>query len=88
VGLPGLAKFDPVKLDGATAQETKVVLRLQNKDGNSFKPGTYTVWVRARGNVTYKADAKDKPRDLKHIEFSSPLTLKLTDPVVATAAAK
>lgn len=87
VGLPGLAKFDPVKLDGATAQETKLLLRLQNKDGNTFKAGTYTVWVRARGTVAYKADAKDKPRDLKHVEFSTPLTLKLTEPAV-TAAAK
>jgi hypothetical protein len=86
VGLPGLTKFDPLKIDGATAAETKLLLRLQNKDGNSFKAGTYTVWVRARGNVTYKADAKDKPRDLKHIEFSTPLTLKLTEPAPATAA--
>jgi len=86
VGLPGLAKFDAVKVDGAAANDAKLVLKLQNKDGNTFKAGTYTVWIRGRGTVAYKADAKDKVRDLKHVEFSTPLTLTLKDPPAVAAA--
>ena len=88
VGLPGLVKFEPMKLDSATANDGKLVLRLQNKDGNAFKPGTYTMWVRGRGLVAYKADAKDKVRDLKHVELSGPLTIKLTEPPATAPAAK
>ena len=84
-GLTGLVKWEPVTLDAGTANDGKLALHFQNKDGNSFKPGTYTVWLRGTGVVAYKADAKDKLRDLKHIEFSEPFSLKLNEAPAAAA---
>ena len=86
VNLPGLKKFDPLKFDGAAAKEAKLVLRLQ-KDGNDLKPGTYTMLLRARGSVAYKADAKGGSRDVKDVEFSGPITVKVAEPAATPAGA-
>jgi hypothetical protein len=89
VNLPGLKKFEPLKFDGASAKDAKLVLHLQ-KEGNDLKAGTYAMLLRARGTVGYKADAKAASRDLKDVEFSAPIAVKLMEPVVAPppAAAK
>ena len=57
-----------------------------NKDGNAFTAGTHTFFARARGVVGYKADEKAAVKDLKHIEFSTPITLRLTEPAKVSAA--
>lgn len=82
VAFAGLAKFDPLKIDGAAAKDAKFVLNLQNKDGNTFTPGTYTFFLRAKGAVTYKADEKAAPKDLPHMELSRPITVTLSAPAV------
>ncbi len=78
VAFPGLAKFEPVKFDGAAATTAKLVLPLQNKDGNNFVPGTYTFFLRASGTVATTADEKAAPKDWKHVEFSAPISVTLS----------
>ena len=85
-GLPGLAKFEPVKIDGGAANEAKLTFNFTNKDGNAFIAGTHTFFVRARGVVSYKPDEKTAAKDLKHIEFSTPITLRLTEPAKVSTA--
>jgi hypothetical protein len=80
VGLPGLVKFDPVKIDGGAATEAKLTISLANKDGNALVAGTYTFHIRGRGVVGYKENEKAGAKDLKHVEFSQPITLRLTEP--------
>jgi hypothetical protein len=80
---PGLKKFEPFKFDGSGAKGAKLVLHLQ-KDGNTLKPGTYSFFLRARGIVGYKSDAKAQARDLKHVEFSAPITVKLCEAAAAS----
>ncbi|MHA3771200.1 PPC domain-containing protein [Verrucomicrobiota bacterium sgz303538] len=87
VGLPGLAKFDPLRIDGASANEAKLGLTFENKDGNNFVPGTYTFFLRARGTVAYKPDEKAAPKDFKDVEISTPITVKLTAPAGAPPTA-
>jgi hypothetical protein len=82
---PGLKKFEPLKFDGAGAKGAKLVLHLQ-KDGNTLKPGAYSFFLRARGIVAYKSDAKAQARDLKHVEFSAPITVKLGEPAAVSAS--
>ncbi len=79
VVLPGLAKFDAVKFDGAAATDLKLPLSFQKKDGNAFTPGIYTFFLRASGIVSYKADEKAAAKDLKDVEFSTPITVKLSE---------
>ncbi len=86
VGLPGLAKFEPVKIDGGAANDAKLVFNFANKDGNAFIAGTHTFFVRARGIVGYKPDEKTAAKDLKHTEFSTPITVKLSEPPKVSAA--
>ncbi len=86
VGLPGLNKFDPIKIDGAVASEAKLVFNFANKDGNAFVVGTHTFFVRTRGVVSYKPDEKTAAKDLKDIEFSTPITVKLSEPPTVSAA--
>jgi hypothetical protein len=80
---PGLAKIEPLKIDGAAATEAKLVISFQNKDGNNFVPGTYPLALRARGTVTYKADEKAQPKDVPHVEIFQPFTVTLTAPATA-----
>ncbi len=87
VGLPGLKKFDAAKFDGGAANEAKLALNFANKDGNAFVAGTHTFSVRARGLVGYKPDEKTAAKDLKHVEFSTPITVKLSEPPKVSAAA-
>ena len=85
VGLPGLNKFDPIKIDGAAANEAKLVFNFANKDGNAFVAGTHTFFVRARGVVGYKPDEKTAAKDLKDIEFSMPITVRLGEAATVSA---
>jgi hypothetical protein len=89
VGFPGLAKFDPLKVDGGSATEAKLVIPLVNKDGNNFQAGTYQFHLQARGTVSWKADEKSGAKDGKDLQFSTPITVKIVPPAApATAAAK
>ena len=85
VGLPGLKKFEPVKIDGGAATEAKLVFNFANKDGNTFTAGTHTFFARARGIVGFKPDEKAAVKDLKHVEFSTPIIVKLSEPPVSAA---
>ena len=85
VGLPGLNKFEPIKIDGAAATDAKLVFDFANKDGNAFVAGTHTFFVRARGVVGYKPDEKTAAKDLKDIEFSMPITVKLGEAAAVSA---
>ena len=85
VGLPGLNKFEPMKIDGAAANNTKLVFNFASKDGNAFVVGTHTFFVRARGVVGYKPDEKTAAKDLKDIEFSMPITVRIGEAATAPA---
>jgi hypothetical protein len=87
VGVPGLKKTEALKFDSATATKATLVLNLQ-KDGNSLQPGTFVFWPRASGTVTYKENAKAKARDLKHVEFGEPITIRLTEAAPAALSKK
>ena len=78
IGIPGLKKPDVLKVDAAAANEAKLVLNFQ-KDGNTFQPGTFTLWPRASGTVSYKENPKAKARDFKHVEFGEPIRIHLTE---------
>jgi hypothetical protein len=62
VGFSGLAKVDPLKIDGGTATAAKLVFNFTNKDGNNFAPvhtpftSRRVAWC--RGNLTRKLGRK------------------------------
>jgi len=81
-GLPGLRQAPIVKPPG-DAKEAKLVLNVQNKDGNQFQPGTWTVHAAARGTIQWKLDDKAPQKELADAVWSAPITVKIEPSPVA-----
>lgn len=83
-GMPGLRQAPIVKPPG-DAKEAKLVLNVQNKDGNQFQPGTWTVHAAARGTIQWKLDDKAPQKELADAVWSAPITVKIEpSPVLLT----
>lgn len=87
IGLPGLRQAPIVKPPG-DATEAKLVLNVQNKDGNLFQPGTWTMHAAARGTIQWKLDEKAQQKELADAVWSAPITVKIEpSPVLLTVPA-
>ncbi len=83
-GLPGLRQAPIVKPPG-DAKEAKLVLNVQNKDGNQFRPGTWTMHATARGTIQWKLDDKAPQKEVADAVWSAPITVKIEpSPVLLT----
>lgn len=83
-GLPGLRQA-PIVKPPVDAKDAKLVLNVQNKDGNQFQPGTWTVHAAARGTIQWKLDEKAPQKELADAVWSAPITVKIeASPVLLT----
>ena len=87
-GMPGLRQAPIVKPPG-DAKEAKLVLNVQNKDGNQFQPGTWSMHAAARGTIQWKLDEKAPQKELADAVWSAPIMVKIEpSPVLLTIPEK
>jgi Bacterial pre-peptidase C-terminal domain len=76
-GMPGLAKPKTSELKVDANGQGTLSLDFAKRDGNSFAPGRYSVYASARGTILYKSDEKAAARELRDVQFSSPVEVQL-----------